>query len=173
MSSSQLEVTCTRLGPEEVEEVHAGIARSAEIHAPWIFAPQSLDAVREYLGLSPESYFRYGVRDSEGQLAGLVNVNAVVRGAFQNGFLGFFAFSPHQGRGLMRQGVKSVIELAFSKLELHRLEANIQPANERSVALVKSLGFRFEGHSPRYLKVGDAWCDHDRFALTVEDELRS
>ena len=69
----------------------------------------------------------------------------------------------------MYQAMKQVLEYAFIELHLHRLEANIQPENFRSKHLVTALGFRLEGVSPRYLRIGDDWKDHERYALTVED----
>jgi ribosomal-protein-alanine N-acetyltransferase len=62
-----------------------------------------------------------------------------------------------------------VLPYAFESEGLHRVEANIQPGNVHSRALVRRAGFRNEGFSPRYLKVGGVWCDHERWALTVED----
>ena len=49
------------------------------------------------------------------------------------------------------------------------LEANIQPGNTASLELVRHLGFRLEGFSPRYLKIGGRWKDHERWAITAEE----
>ncbi len=70
---------------------------------------------------------------------------------------------------LMKQALALVISEAFGQLALHRLEANVQPSNVASSALIKSLGFRLEGHSERYLKIASEWRDHDRYAITVEE----
>jgi ribosomal-protein-alanine N-acetyltransferase len=71
----------------------------------------------------------------------------------------------------MREALEAVLRLAFGALRLHRVEANIQPQNRASIALVKSLGFRREGYSRRYLKIGGRWRDHERWALLVDDWL--
>jgi ribosomal-protein-alanine N-acetyltransferase len=65
----------------------------------------------------------------------------------------------------MRNGLRAVVRHAFAKLKLHRLEANIRPINVASVALVKAGGFSKEGYSPRYLKIGGRWRDHERWAI--------
>ena len=104
----------------------------------------------------------------EGELAGVINISEIARGLFRSGYLGYYALVPHDGGGYMRAGLVAVIRLAFGKYGLHRLEANIQPDNRRSIALVRGLGFELEGYSPRYLKIGGRWRDHERWALTVE-----
>jgi hypothetical protein len=70
---------------------------------------------------------------------------------------------------LMHDGLQAVLAYAFRKLKLHRVEANIQPGNKRSIRLARRSGFRREGYSPRYLKVRGRWQDHERWALLVED----
>jgi ribosomal-protein-alanine N-acetyltransferase len=72
----------------------------------------------------------------------------------------------------MTEGLARVVSEAFGPLGLHRLEANIQPANLASRRLVRRLGFRREGLSPRYLRVAGAWRDHERWAILRDDWRR-
>lgn len=134
-----------------------------------MFLPETEHAMRQYLGQPPEARLTYGVREPGGRLAGVVNVNSILRGPFQNAFLAYYALSPFAGQGHMRAGLAAVLDKAFGEHGLHRVEANIQPENVASGRLVRGLGFRLEGHSPRYLQVGGKWRDHDRYALTAEE----
>ena len=106
-----------------------------------------------------------------GELAGVINLSEIVRGSFQSAYLGYYAFLPHDRQGHMARGLRSVLREVFRGLRLHRVEANVQPGNVASRRLVRRLGFRREGYSPRYLKVGGRWRDHERWALTIEDWL--
>ena len=72
----------------------------------------------------------------------------------------------------MSAGLKLLFSKAFEELKLHRIEANIQPENLGSIKLVEHHGFKKEGYSPRYLKINDTWCDHERWAITYEDWLK-
>ena len=100
--------------------------------------------------------------------AGVININEIVRGVFCSGYLGYYAFVPHNERGYMKKGLDAVLAEAFGRHRLHRLEANIQPDNDASRALVQRCGFRLEGFSPRYLKLAGRWRDHERWAITKE-----
>jgi ribosomal-protein-alanine N-acetyltransferase len=105
------------------------------------------------------------VAADDGKLVGAINITNIVQGVFQSGYLGYFAFAGSQSRGLMAQGLRAVVRHAFSKLRLHRLEANIQPENTSSIALARACGFNQEGYSPAYLKIGGRWRDHERWAV--------
>jgi Acetyltransferases, including N-acetylases of ribosomal proteins len=103
-----------------------------------------------------------------GALAGMITIDSIVRGRFQSATLSYAAFAPAAGRGYMSEGLALVLRHAFCELRLHRLEANIQPANQASLRLVGRLGFRQEGYSPAMLFIDGAWRDHERWAITRE-----
>jgi ribosomal-protein-alanine N-acetyltransferase len=69
----------------------------------------------------------------------------------------------------MTEAMSLMLKYAFIHLKLHRLEANVQPDNAASVALIKRAGFIREGYSRRYLKIGGRWRDHERWAILAED----
>lgn len=157
-------------GPSRREEFVEAVARSRELHRPWVEPPGTSVAYRRYLErISGESHLGYFVVTGQGELAGVVNVNEIVRGLFQSAYLGYYAFVPHQGRGCLTAGLGAVVTACFREHGLHRLEANVQPDNAASLALVRRLGFRREGFSPRYLRIGGRWRDHERWAVTSEE----
>ena len=108
------------------------------------------------------------MRTRDGELAGVVSVSEIVLGSFRSAHLSYYALEPHQRRGYMRAGVAAMVQLAFRDYGLHRLEANIQPDNVASLALVRRLGFELEGFSPRFLKIAGRWRDHERWAIRSE-----
>jgi ribosomal-protein-alanine N-acetyltransferase len=151
------------------------VSASGTLHHPWIDPPADAAGFRTFLEREhmPNMASFLVRRREDDALVGVYNISEIVRGAFQSGYLGYYADARLAGRGLMADGLRLVIRHAFGPMKLHRLEANIQPGNERSIALVRAVGFRQEGLSPRYLKIGGRWRDHERWAITVEDARRA
>lgn len=152
------------------DEFLAAVRRSKKLHGRWASPPGTVEKFDAYLKhLRKETTLGYWVCTETGELAGVININEIVRGLFCSGYLGYYAFAPHAGHGYMRKGLSAVLSEAFGRQRLHRLEANIQPDNEASRRLVQNLGFRLEGFSPRYLKIAGRWRDHERWAITAEE----
>lgn len=159
-----------RLRPLEAADATAFVAaarRSRGLHRPWLTAPCTEDAFNAHLARfqAPTSFAFVAVLGDEQDLVAALYVTNIVYGSFRSGYLSHCAFAPHQGHGLMQQALRQLVRSAFGPMKLHRLEANIQPENSASVALVRRCGFSREGYSPRYLKIGGRWRDHERWAL--------
>ena len=105
---------------------------------------------------------------TDGSITGAISLSQIFRGGFQNAYMGYFVSAGHAVQGYMTEALQLTLRYAFMDLKLHRLEANIQPGNVPSIALVKRAGFILEGYSQRYLKICGRWRDHERWAITVE-----
>jgi ribosomal-protein-alanine N-acetyltransferase len=166
-----LNVFLTKPQADDEHEILAAVRRSEKLHHPWAFPPRSHVEYESYLErIRGGRAIGYLVRrKSDEYLAGVINVSAPVMGVFRSAYLGFYAFSGLEAQGYMTEGLSLVLDHAFEELGFHRLEANVQPANVASSALVRRLGFRKEGFSPRYLMIDGAWRDHDRWAILSDE----
>lgn len=99
------------------------------------------------------------------QLLGGITLGGVRRGVSQTGTLGYWIGVPHAGKGRMTRAVAAVVDYAFSKLRLHRVEAACIPDNGPSIAVLERNGFQREGYARGYLKIAGAWRDHVLFGL--------
>lgn len=60
----------------------------------------------------------------------------------------------------MTQAVEAVTQMAFTQLNLHRIEANVMPRNTASLGVLQKCGFEHEGVAKKYLKINGVWEDH-------------
>jgi len=128
----------------------------------------------EYFSLLQRSWsdsFAYFLvcRKEDDCILGIINLSQIFHGPFRSAYLGYYIGEEHARQGYMTEALQLMLVHAFTKLKLHRLEANIQPGNTASIALVKRAGFVCEGFSRRYLKIGGRWRDHERWAIIAED----
>lgn len=160
-----------RLSKRRLDDYLAAVRRSRRLHSNLVNLPETEDGYLKYLKFARrrnQEHFFIVVADSN-DVAGLVILSDIVRGYVQSATLAYCAFTPYAGRGYVREGCELGIRRAFHELKLHRVEASIQPLNERSRGIVRSLGFRLEGFSPRYIKISGKWRDHERWALLKEE----
>jgi ribosomal-protein-alanine N-acetyltransferase len=108
-------------------------------------------------------------RAIDGAIMGSIALSQIVHGGFQSAYVGYQIGEEFSAQGYMTEALQLVLRYAFVNLKLHRLEANIQPENVASLALVRRAGFVREGYSRRYLKICGRWRDHERWAILAED----
>ncbi|MGI4861243.1 MAG: GNAT family N-acetyltransferase [Janthinobacterium lividum] len=160
-------VHISRVVRNDASELIAANLASHAYHAPWVttFTDQAGFDAWFARGLTGANVGLI-VRDAESQrIAGVVNLSEIVAGGFQSAYMGYYGVSSFSRTGRMTEAVRAAAAYAFDELGLHRLEANIQPGNVASIALVRRVGFQHEGFSPRYLRIDGEWRDHERWAL--------
>src|SRR5512135_3356681 len=150
------------LRPPEPTDATAFIAAaraSRRLHGAWTSPPATrsrFDLYVQRFARDPATASHLGLlafRREDDAIVGVFNLSEIVRGLFQSAYLGYYAFSPHAGAGYMAEGLRLTLGAAFGALKLHRVEANIQPANLRSLALARDAGFVREGFSRRYVRI--------------------
>jgi ribosomal-protein-alanine N-acetyltransferase len=155
---------------------------SRAFFAPWsptVEAARSFDELfdgqlsRTTDGLRTGKDLRVAAFLDDGRLAGLFNLNNIVRGAFRNAYAGWKVGADVARQGVGTEGATALLDLAFEPppkgLGLHRVQANAVPTNEASLALMRKLGMRYEGLAKRYLNIAGEWRDHVMYAKTVEE----
>ncbi len=163
---------------DDVPELLALHHKSQDLHFPWVRTPLTEADCHVYIQrCQREDYEGLLIcqaidypddRQTESKIIGVANLSQIFYKNFQNAYLGYYANVDFAGRGLMSAGIRLAIDYAFTTLNLHRIEANIQAENIASLNFVKRLGFIKEGFSQRYLYINSEWRDHERWALTIE-----
>lgn len=119
-----------------------------------------------------ESGILFGIYEREGSsvdVLGRISISGIMRGIWQNGFLGYSIAESRAKRGYMSEALRRVVTYGFTELGLHRLQASIIPRNAASLRVAEKCNFRHEGRALRYLKIKDQWEDHETLAITAED----
>lgn len=174
--------------PEDLKAVVGYFRENREFHAPW--SPLATDEffrehywahrLEEIPGqfereermtfcfFANEDLLEILAPDCESFVCGHAQLSGFMRGPAQFCYLGYALAEKAQGRGLMEEGLRAIIDFAFEELQLHRIQANYMPHNRRSGKLLKRLGFAAEGYARDYLKIAGEWEDHVLTALRRE-----
>ncbi len=86
--------------------------------------------------------------------------------------IGYALASAQWGRGYMNEALVRLVSYAFDDLGLHRLEADIDPANAASERTLLRLGFVHEGLLRERWIVGDTISDSAVYGLLHRDWTR-
>lgn len=135
-------------------------------------APMSWDtkgSIRSLLAAARSGAGLPFVIETEGRLAGQLNVSGMTYGSLASATIGYWVGAGFAGRGLTPTAVALAADHVFFSVGLHRMEICIRPENAPSLRVVEKLGFRYEGLRRRYIHINGDWRDHFCFALTVEE----
>jgi ribosomal-protein-alanine N-acetyltransferase len=98
-----------------------------------------------------------------GAVCGRINLNDIVRGAYQGASVGYWVSEAHAGRGLASAAVAEITQAGFGELGLHQLQAATLLHNAPSQRVLTRNGFRPYAVAERYLKMAGRWQDHILF----------
>ena len=169
----------------DVTELRRLLRKNAAHLAPWSPAPPPTEDPTSLTAVSKailrhrrewkrgEAYVLLLAKREEGEpLVGRIALGGVMRGVFQNAYLGYWIDGEHQGRGLMSEAVHAATAFALGEAGLHRVQAAVMPRNAGSLRVLEKVGYRREGLAERYLCIAGVWEDHVVFATTSEEWAR-
>ncbi|MFP7231902.1 GNAT family protein [Bacillus subtilis] len=121
--------------------------------------------------LEKDEEYHFGIfTASDDTLIGTVSLFQVIRGALQTAFIGYFLDKAHNGKGLMTEAVRLVVDYAFHELKLHRIEAGVMPRNLGSMRVLEKARFHKEGIARKNVKIKGVWEDHQVLAILNRDD---
>ncbi len=95
---------------------------------------------------------------------GIASLIAVMRHhraiTYDKAELAYWLTPESQGKGLMTEALRSIIEYGFAELELHKICVSHVAENAPSRKVIERLGFRYIGTQVSEFKKGDIWYDH-------------
>ncbi|MFW3169183.1 GNAT family N-acetyltransferase [Geodermatophilus sp. CPCC 206100] len=174
-----MDVVVRLLSEDDAPALARLLADNREHLAPWdALRPDEYATVDFQRAEAARTLERYrqgavwpGVVVLDGDPVGRVNVNTIVRGAFQSGDLGYWLARSATGRGVATAAVAAVVRTAFGALSLHRLQAATLLHNTASQRVLEHNGFARIGMAPRYLRIAGRWQDHVLFQLLDDDRV--
>lgn len=101
------------------------------------------------------------------KIAGVLGYNRIdqVNGI---GYVGYWLAREYNGKGIMAESVKDIIELGFEYYSLNRIEIRCAVDNHKSQAIPERLGFQQEGIIRQAEKVYGRYFDHVVYGLLSE-----
>lgn len=139
----------------DLEAIHC-VLSNAEATAYWYEpAHSTLQQSKEWLESMiqiPEQTGDDFIVEHEGRVIGKAGFHAFP-------LIGFILHPNSWGHGFAREALAAVIERAFASHRLAFIEADVDPRNERSLRVLKSLQFLEVRRAQRTWNVGGHWCD--------------
>jgi ribosomal-protein-alanine N-acetyltransferase len=83
----------------------------------------------------------------------------------QNADIGFWLHPQHWGQGILPQCLPAVLRYGFEQLNLHRIEAEVEPQNLASGKLLRNIGFQFEGTRRQVARRGARFVDLEYYGV--------
>jgi RimJ/RimL family protein N-acetyltransferase len=157
------------------------IFSDAEVMRYWSRGPlTSYDEARDLLAAIERSFreqsiFQWGIaREFDDRILGTCTL-LHLDPAHGRAELGYALGRAYWGQGLMSEALDRLLEFAFGRLALRRLEADVDPQNQASIRCLERLGFRREGYLRERWYVGEKAQDALFYGLLRRewDERRS
>ena len=109
------------------------------------------------------------IQRQDARLMGAITLDNVRFGPAKAGTVGYWIGPEFARQGYMSEALGQVVEFAFERLGLSRIEAACLPENEASRGVLETCGFKYEGVAQSYLQIAGRWRTHVLYARLRDD----
>jgi RimJ/RimL family protein N-acetyltransferase len=137
---------------------------------PWANPGHSRADTRRYirqarLARMRGSAYEFAIFDQEGKaLLGVVGLHRLDWSRRSAG-IGYWTRHSNWNRGVATEAAATLVDHAFQRLQLNRVEAHVALENRRSQKVVEKLGFHREGVARALEPLGGEFIDHFQYSL--------
>jgi ribosomal-protein-serine acetyltransferase len=141
---------------------------------PWVPFNSDADASYRYAEASASDWdasraCRFTIRErATRRLVGVIGLEAIAH-LHESAELGYWLRVDATGRGYMTEAGRAILDWAFDSLGAHRVRIAAATDNHPSLAVIRRLGFRFEGIAREAERCHARWLDHGVFAMLATD----
>lgn len=131
--------------PDHADELFAVVDAERErlgAWLAWVHLVRNAEDERAWIAGTRDPLERLGIF-VDGRIGGGIGMHRDPFGVW--GEIGYWIASAFEGRGLVTEATRALIDHGFRELGLHRIEIQAAPGNARSRAVPERLGFRREG----------------------------
>src|SRR5687768_15986134 len=114
-----IDVTIREPKIEDREKFISAMQESQSLHHPWVKSPLNSQEFDEYFQRFQQPNQKSFLVCHSNNIVGVFNVNEIVRGLFQNAYLGFYVVADYAGKGYMSAGLRLVLKKVFEEMGLH------------------------------------------------------
>jgi len=139
---------------------------------PWLDAIRRPEDSEAFIGRTLEQFaagrgFQAGIWRG-GALCGVAGLHPI-DWANKQSSLGYWIGAPYEGQGLVTMACRAILDEAFGRYGLHRMELRAADGNARSQTVAERLGFRREGTVRDAEWLYDRYVDHAIFGLLASE----
>ncbi|MCB5410133.1 GNAT family N-acetyltransferase [Pseudogemmobacter faecipullorum] len=109
------------------------------------------------------------IRREDQALIGAITLDNIRRGPAQAGTVGYWIGAPYARQGYMREALQALVNYAFQRMDLSRIEAACLPENSASRGVLEKSGFKYEGVAQAYLQINGRWRNHVLYSCLRAD----
>jgi ribosomal-protein-serine acetyltransferase len=156
---------------EELYEIVADNREHLAIWMPWA-AGQTLESTVAFIDASRKQLaanqgFQAAIVQ-DGEIVGVIGYHRI-DWQHRSTSLGYWLAESAQGRGTITTATRALVDHAFDRWQLNRLDIRAGVENIRSRAVAERLGFTFEGVLRQAERVGDRYVDHAVYGMLARD----